>query len=74
MGFAGTLDTNACTLWSMFEALEAAIEELEVAADTDALAVLVGLRDRLDARISQAVAAVDAAGLWDVEGATSMTA
>jgi hypothetical protein len=32
------------------------------------------LRDRLDARISDAVAAHDRAGLWELDGATSMTA
>jgi hypothetical protein len=58
----------------VFEALESAIDELEVGLDTDALAAAVAVRDRLDARISQAVVAIDQAGLWDVEGATSMTA
>jgi hypothetical protein len=31
-------------------------------------------RDRLDARIATAVHAVDATGLWDTVGATSITA
>jgi hypothetical protein len=35
---------------------------------------VVGLRDRLDARISDAVGAYDRAGLWELDGATSMTA
>jgi hypothetical protein len=34
----------------------------------------LALRDRLDARIAQAVGAFDAASLWDIDGATSMTA
>jgi hypothetical protein len=42
--------------------------------DGDALAAVMALRDRLDARISDAVAALDASGLWELEGATSMTA
>ena len=58
----------------MFETLATAIDELELGVGTDALAAVLALRGRLDARISQAVAAVDHAGLWDIEGATSMAA
>jgi Domain of unknown function (DUF222)/HNH endonuclease len=58
----------------MFEELGTAIDELDLPADGAALAAVVGLRDRLDARISDAVAAHDRAGLWELDGATSMTA
>jgi Domain of unknown function (DUF222)/HNH endonuclease len=58
----------------MFAALELVIDELRVGVDTDALAAVLALRDRLDARISTAVADVDAAGLYEADGATSMTA
>jgi hypothetical protein len=58
----------------MFEELGTAIDELDIPADGAALAAVVGLRDRLDARISDAVAAHDRAGLWELDGATSMTA
>jgi uncharacterized protein DUF222/HNH endonuclease len=58
----------------MFTALANAIEELQIGADPGALAAVLALRSRLDARISAAVAAVDAAALWGLDGATSMTA
>ena len=58
----------------MFEELGTAIDQLDIPADGAALAAVVGLRDRLDARISDAVAAHDRAGLWELDGATSMTA
>ena len=50
------------------------IEALDIPVDGNALAAVMALRDRLDARISDAVAALDASGLWELEGATSMTA
>jgi hypothetical protein len=58
----------------VFEQLGEAIEGLDIAVDGDALAAVLALRDRLDARISSAVAAHDRAGLWELDGATSMTA
>ena len=58
----------------MFEELGTAIDQLDIPADGAALAAVVGLRDRLDARISDAAAAHDRAGLWELDGATSMTA
>ncbi len=58
---------------SVFEELGTAIETLDIPVDGDALAALIVLRDRLDARISDAVAAYDRAGLWELDGATSMT-
>jgi Domain of unknown function (DUF222)/HNH endonuclease len=60
--------------WGMFEQLGEAIEGLDIPLDDDALAAVLALRDRLDARISSAVAAHDVAGLWELDGATSMTA
>jgi hypothetical protein len=59
---------------SPVEVLAAAIEGLSVPVDGDELVTVLGLRDRLDARIAEAVAAFDSAELWDAEGATSMTA
>jgi Domain of unknown function (DUF222) len=58
----------------VFEQLGDAIEGLDIPVDVDALATVLALRDRLDARISDAVAAHDRAGLWEFDGATSMTA
>jgi Domain of unknown function (DUF222)/HNH endonuclease len=58
----------------MFEELGTAIDELDIPADGAALAAILGLRDRLEARISDAVATHDRAGLWELDGATSMTA
>jgi len=58
----------------MFEQLGNTIDELDIPVDSDALAAILALRDRLDARISDAVAAHDRAGLWELDGATSMTA
>jgi hypothetical protein len=58
----------------MFEQLGTAIDGLDIPADSAALAAVVGLRDRLDARISDAVAAHDRAGLWELDGASSMAA
>jgi hypothetical protein len=58
----------------MFEELGTAIDALDIPADGAALAAVVGLRDRLDARISDAVADCDRGGLWQFDGATSMTA
>ncbi len=60
--------------WGMFEELGTAIDELDIPADGAALTAVLGLRDRLDARISDAVAAHDHTGLWELDGATSMTA
>jgi Domain of unknown function (DUF222) len=58
----------------MFEELGTVIDELDIPADGAALAAILALRDRLDARISDAVATHDRAGLWELDGATSMTA
>jgi hypothetical protein len=58
----------------VFDELHAAIEELEAPVDERALAELIALRDRLDARITAAVGEFDSAELWDVDGSTSMAA
>jgi hypothetical protein len=58
----------------MFEELGTAIDELDIPVDGAALAAVLALRDRLDARISDAVATHDRAALWELDGATSMTA
>src|ERR671911_1572090 len=56
-----------------FEQLGTAVETLDIPLDGDALATVIALRDRLEARISDAVNAYDRAGLWELDGATSMT-
>ncbi len=58
----------------MFEVLEGAIEELEIPADSAALARVLRLQDRLAAKVTMAVADFDAAQLWDLDGDTSQTA
>jgi Domain of unknown function (DUF222)/HNH endonuclease len=58
----------------MFEQLGHAIDGLSIPIDSEALSAVLALRDQLDARISDAVAAHDRAGLWELDGATSMTA
>ncbi|MGH7350688.1 MAG: hypothetical protein ACREI6_11770, partial [Candidatus Rokuibacteriota bacterium] len=58
----------------MFEALETDIVGLDIPAGGDALAAVIALHDRLGARINDAVADHDRNGLWECDGATSMTA
>ena len=73
----GILLVRVCELvydMGMFEQLGDAIEGLDIPVDGEALAAVLALRDRLDARISDTVAAHDRAGLWELDGATSMTA
>jgi hypothetical protein len=47
----------------VFEELGTAIETLDIPLDGHALAAAIGLRDRLDARISDTIAAYDTTGL-----------
>jgi hypothetical protein len=47
----------------VFEELGTVIEGLDIPVDGDALAAVMALRDRLDARISDAVVALGASGL-----------
>src|SRR5579885_3281253 len=54
--------------------LAEAIENLNIGADAVALVEVLRLRDRLDARIIEALGEFDRAGLWDLDGATSLTA
>src|SRR3712207_1320837 len=58
----------------MFGRLAEGIESLSIPVDGDALIAVLALRDRLDAKIASAVSEFDAAGLWELDGATSMTA
>jgi hypothetical protein len=58
----------------MFEALLDAVERLEIPLAREALRALAAVRDLLDARLTQALAAYDAAGLYAVDGALSMQA
>jgi len=58
----------------VLEALAEAVEGVEIPCDEAVLAGAIGLRDRLDAKISAAVAAFDAAELWDTDGSVSMAA
>jgi hypothetical protein len=58
----------------MLDVLAEAIEGVEIHADERELAEALGLRDRLDAKITSAVGAFDAAELWDEGGSTSMAA
>ena len=58
----------------VFDELRAAVRDLAVPVDAAALAELLGIVDELASRVSQAIGEVDAAELWDAEGATSMTA
>ena len=54
--------------------MRAAVDELEVPADGRALTEVLGLLDRLAAKVTAAVGEFDRAGLWDLDGATSMVA
>ncbi len=58
----------------MFATLTAEIEDLEIPLDGDALTEILGVADRLDARITDALGLFDAAELWELDGATSLTA
>ena len=58
----------------MLEQLADAIDEVEIPLDRAALIEAFRLRDRLDAKLSDAVGAFDAEQLWELDGATSMQA
>ncbi|HEX7130988.1 MAG TPA: DUF222 domain-containing protein, partial [Iamia sp.] len=59
----------------MFEDLTDAIDTLDVPVDGDALAQVMVLRDRFDARLVEAVCAFDDTNEWDrVEGCASLAA
>lgn len=57
----------------MFESLTEAVEGLEVPADPAALSEVWGLVDRLTAKATVAAGVFDEHGLWEVDGATSLT-
>ncbi len=59
---------------NVFESLCTEIDQLVVPLCGEAITEVLALRDRLDAKITDAVGAFDAAGLWDLDSATSMTA
>src|ERR1051325_2413745 len=58
----------------MFSELRDAIDHLDVPVDGEALIELISLSERLAARICETVGEFDAAQLWDLDAATSMTA
>ena len=58
----------------MFPLLTEAIEALDPPSDNASLVAMVALRDRLDAKVAQGVAEFDAAGLWELDHASSTTA
>ncbi len=58
----------------MFDDLEAAVEALSIPVDGEAIAAVLAIRDRLDARIAEAVGEFDAVSLWDSDGSTSLVA
>src|ERR671911_1873735 len=64
---------NTCTIVGVWEQLGTAIETLDIPLDGATLTAAIALRDRLDARISDTIAAYDHARLWEPEGGTSMT-
>ncbi len=57
----------------MFEGLAAEIRSLNLRVDGDALAEALALYDELGARLTEALGAFDAAELWELDGATSLT-
>lgn len=61
-------------LEGLAKGLAEAIEELEIPPQGDAIVEGIALHDRLGAAICAAVGDFDAAGCWEVEGASSMTA
>lgn len=58
----------------VLEALAEAVEGVVIHPDEAVLAGAIGLRDRLDAKISAAVGEFDAGHLWDTDGSASMAA
>ena len=58
----------------MFPRLAEAVEELEVPVDGPSIAAALALRDRLEAKVLEALGAFDAAELWDLDAASSLTA
>lgn len=65
---------NTCTINSVLEGLAREVEGLEVPLHGEALAEAIALRDRLDAKLCQAVSDFEVAGIHGLDGATSMLA
>ena len=59
---------------TVISTLAAAIDEVSIATDTDELAAALVLLDRLTAAVTDAAHRVNTAGLWELDGATSMVA
>ena len=60
--------------WDVFERIGQLVEEIEVPPTPDAVAELLGVLDRLTAKATSAVTALDANGGWGVDGDVSLTA
>jgi hypothetical protein len=58
----------------VFEALQQEVERLDIPVCGEAITEVLAVRDRLDAKLSDVVGTFDAADLWDLDAATSMTA
>jgi hypothetical protein len=58
----------------VFEDLAVAIDNLDIPVERDCLVEAIALRDRLDARIAEAVGAFEADGWWAVDASASTTA
>jgi len=58
----------------VFEGLTTEIDRLSIPPNGEAVTEVLALRDRLDAKISDAVGDFDRFGLWDLDSATSLTA
>jgi hypothetical protein len=67
------LGSNRCTIHPMLSGLAESVERLDLAPDGEVIAEAIRLRDQLDAKISAAVAAYDAQGLFGCDGAVSAT-
>jgi hypothetical protein len=58
----------------VLEQLAAAIASVEIGVDGDSIEEAIALRDRLDARIAQAVGEYEVTGWWAVDASASMVA
>jgi len=57
----------------VFEDLTTVVERLEVPPTCEAIAELLAMLSRLEAKLAAAVDEVNHSGEWEIEGATSMT-
>ena len=58
----------------MFERLGSLIDDIDIPVDGDAIVEVLTLVERLQAKVSAAIGEFDAAGLWELDAATSATA